>query len=231
MQLRAYLGILRRFWWLLLALPLLVGAVSLVLELGQPQRYGSSARIMLSQEPQPQPEAAPFPDVNLSYSWQSTVYLLDDLPQVVASRRFAEDVSQLLASQGTSLPPEAVQGSISVNVLHRAVQLSASAPSPELPPLLVQSAVEALRTNGLNYWGRPGAGTGIAIAVIDPPGTAAPLRGMRQVVLNVGLRVALALAAAVGLVFLLHYLDDRLRDRRQVEDGLGMRVVGVIPKE
>jgi capsular polysaccharide biosynthesis protein len=44
-------------------------------------------------------------------------------------------------------------------------------------------------------------------------------------------RVALALAASIGLAFLVNYLDDRLRSPRQAEQWIGARVLGVIPKE
>jgi capsular polysaccharide biosynthesis protein len=47
----------------------------------------------------------------------------------------------------------------------------------------------------------------------------------------VGLRAALALAAAVGLALLAHALDDRLRSAAQAEEWLGAQVLAVIPKE
>ncbi|NTU81160.1 MAG: hypothetical protein HGA45_17555, partial [Chloroflexales bacterium] len=78
--------------------------------------------------------------------------------------------------------------------------------------------------------GRAPAG-GLQVAILDPPGEAARLGGPRDLVREVGLRVALALAAGLGLAFLANYLDDRLRSPRQAEQWLGARVLGVIPKE
>ena len=46
---------------------------------------------------------------------------------------------------------------------------------------------------------------------------------------EIGLRTAAALFVALGLAFLLDYLDDRLRDRRQIETFLGAPVLGEIP--
>jgi len=43
------------------------------------------------------------------------------------------------------------------------------------------------------------------------------------------LRILLAFLVGVGIVFLLHYLDDSVRNRADVE-ALGMRVIGEIPR-
>jgi capsular polysaccharide biosynthesis protein len=50
-------------------------------------------------------------------------------------------------------------------------------------------------------------------------------------VLNTAVRTGLGLAAGIGLAFLLHYLDTRLRSRTDVEEWLGLPVVGTIPPE
>jgi capsular polysaccharide biosynthesis protein len=36
---------------------------------------------------------------------------------------------------------------------------------------------------------------------------------------------------AIGLAFLLNYLDNTIREERQVEALLGIQVLGVIPEE
>jgi capsular polysaccharide biosynthesis protein len=232
MQLRRYVGILRRFWLLLVLLPLLVGALSLALELREPPRYGATARLVVSQTPRLSGAEVPFADFNLNHSWLSSEFILDDIPLVVTSRAFATDVSALLAEQGYVIAPEAAQAGLSASTLHRSVTLSAVADSPEHATALAQGAAAALQANGLRYWSRADEiDTGLSIAVLDPAGGAALLNGPRQLVRAVGLRVALALAAAVGVAFLWYYLDDRLRDRQQVEEWVEMPVIAVIPKE
>jgi capsular polysaccharide biosynthesis protein len=232
MQLRRYVGILRRFWLLLVLLPLLVGALSLALELREPPRYGATARLVVSQTPRISGEEVPFADFNLNHSWLSSEFILDDIPLIVPSRAFAEDVSALLAEQGHTIAPEAAQAGLSASTLHRSVTLSAVADNPEHAAALAQGAAEALQANGLRYWSRADEfDTGLSVAVLDPAGGAALLNGPRQLVRAVGLRVGLALAAAVGIAFLWYYLDDRLRDRQQVEEWVGVPVVAVIPRE
>jgi capsular polysaccharide biosynthesis protein len=168
----------------------------------------------------------------LSHSWLGSEFIVDDLPQVVTSRAFAEDVSELLVAQGYEIAPEQVQYGMEAEVLHRLVTIDVTADQPQQAEAMARGAVEALQVNGLRYWDRAsGEDNGLSIAVLTPATPAASLQGTSQLVLEVGLRVALALAAAIGIAFLWYYLDDTVRDQRQAEAWIGMPVVGVIPKE
>lgn len=234
MQLRYYLTILKRFWIGIVALPLLVGVLSLGAGMQQPQRYGASARVMISQTPliPVQPDTLADVDLNYHHSWMASEFILDDIPQVVSSRVFAQDVSTLLAAHQIAVPPEVVQAGLRAEKFHRAVTIHSNAETPALAVALVDGAVAALQANGLKYWNRaPAEGTGLSVAVLDPVRAVGPLHSTRQLIINVGMRVGLALAAAVGLAFLLHYLDTTIRDERQAEEWLGVQVLGVIPEE
>lgn len=232
MQLRYYVAILRRFWVPILALPLFVGLLSLAIAVRQPEQYGATARLLVTQTPRLQNPASDFPDFNLQYSWSSSEFILDDLPQVIRSATFAGDVSAWAREQGYEIPPAAIQGGLSAETLHRSITLTGVNGNPETASAMVRGAVEVLQAKGLAYWNRATPdGNGLTIALLDLPGTAAPLGSTRQMVLNVALRVLLAFAAAVGLAFLLHYLDDRVRDAQQVEELMDLQVVGVIPRE
>jgi capsular polysaccharide biosynthesis protein len=48
-------------------------------------------------------------------------------------------------------------------------------------------------------------------------------------VAEIGLRTMAGLLGAIGLAFLLEYVDDRIRDRRQVESFMGTTVLAEIP--
>lgn len=233
MQLREYLSILRRFWPLIVALPLLAGGLSLALGLGRPQPYQASARIMVSLQPLDADFNADLPDYNNNYSWLTSEYMLDDLPQVVNSVAFAEDVRAVAAEEGYALQTEAIRGGLRAEVLHRSVVVVAVADSAEAALATVRGAVAALERNGLKYWERApaGEGGGMYVAVLDPPGGTGPVGGTRDLLVDIGLRAGLALAAALGLALLAHYLDDRLRGPRQAEQWTGLNVLAVIPKE
>jgi hypothetical protein len=225
MQLRAYLALLRRFWPLIVALPLLSGGLSLATALGQPARYQATVQLMITRSVIADGGAASLPDFNDSYSWTTTEFILDDLPQVVGSAAFAEDVR----ASGVDVPPAAIQGGLRAEVLHRAVYLSAVAATPDLALAIVNGAVGALQSRGLAYWGR-GVG-GLDVAVLNPPQASGVVGGPRAALLGAAVRAALGLAVAVGLALLLNYLDDRLRSPAQAEQWIGARVLATIPKE
>jgi hypothetical protein len=229
MQLRAYLAILRRFWPIILLLPLLAGGISLGLGLRQPTRHQATVRLMVARSLIDAERGASLPDFNDSYSWTTTEFILDDLPLVTGSAAFAQDVRAAVAAAGYDLTPEAIQGGLSAEVLHRSVYLSSVADTPEQATAVLLGAVEALQTRGLAYWGR-GEG-GLDVVILDPPRSAGTVGGWRAAVVSAAMRAALALAVAGGLALLAHYLDDRLRSASQAEQWTGARVLASIPKE
>jgi capsular polysaccharide biosynthesis protein len=66
------------------------------------------------------------------------------------------------------------------------------------------------------------------IRLIDPPTISQAGRSAREQ-LDLPLRIALALTAGVALAFLLHYLDDSVRERADLEK-LGVAVLGEVPR-
>ncbi|NJL05916.1 MAG: hypothetical protein HC911_13620 [Chloroflexaceae bacterium] len=237
MQLRLYLHILRRSWWLVLGLPVLVALLSTAAELRKPPRYAAFAQFMVSQEPfvladqAGNPEPA-FTDFNTLSSWQSTSYIIDDMPQVIASRAFALDVQALLTAQGYALDIGEVQHHIQAERVHRAINITTESGNPDTAQALARAAVQVMAEQGLRYWDRDEQDTnGLRIGVLDPGSPAVQLSTRSRLIVNVGLRTALALGAAIALAFLVYYLDDRLHDGLQAEAWLGVPVVGMIPKE
>ncbi len=234
MQLRYFLSLLRRFWAPVLVLPLLVGGFSGFLELRRPVPYVATAQVMVTQKPHVHIQDSRFPDFNLISSWQSSEYILDDMPQVVQSMALAQDVSDWLQAQGMEVAPVTIQAGLRGERFHRSVTISSQAATPELATQMLAGTIASLQEHGLKYWNRaPNNGEdGLSVAVLNPATQAAPARSTQQMLLHVALRVALALGAGVGLAFLLHYLDDRLRDEYQVAALLdGIEVIGVIPEE
>jgi hypothetical protein len=229
MQLRAYMALLRRFWPMILLLPLITGGVSLGLAMRQPARYKATVRLMIARSVIATGTAASLPDFNDSYSWTTTEFILDDLPQVIGSATFAKDVQAAVGAAGLSVAPTAIQGGMSVEVLHRAIYLTAVADTPDIAMAVVRGAVGALQSQGLSYWGR-GLG-GLNIATLDPPQATGTIGGMTDRLSNAALRAALGLVVALGLALLITYLDDRLRSPAQAEQWTGARVLASIPKE
>lgn len=229
MPLYAYVALVRRRWPLVVLLPLVVAALSLASALNQPTMYATTAQLLVTIEP-PTNAASALPAFDENATWITTEYLLDDIPAVIGSTLFAQDVSTLLATAGYPLDLGAIRGGLRPEVTHRSLRLTATAATPEAAAALVRSAVTALEQGGLRYWGRRAEG-GLLVVQLDPPSPAAPVGSLRDLVVNVGLRTALALAAGLGLAVAAHALDDRLRSSRQAETWIGARVLGVIPDD
>ncbi|MBP1464550.1 hypothetical protein EYB53_002395 [Candidatus Chloroploca sp. M-50] len=229
MHLREYIALLLRYWPVLVLLPLLTAGLSTLTLLGRTPVFQTTVRLMVTQAPEPDPEL-PLPPLDVGTTWLTTAYILDDLPAVISSALFATDVQAAMAAQGYALEVPAIQGGLRVETTHRSVLLSATAATPELAVAMAQAAVTSLREGGLVYWGRDPAG-GLQVQVIDPPGAAASSQSLTGLVREVGLRVALALVAAVGIALGLAYLDDRIYHARQAERWTGAPVLAVIPEE
>ena len=90
MELRAYWRVIRRYLPLILGLPLLVGLAYPLLSTPPPPAYAAGMRFVVGIQPEEPPDDQYTYD--RYYTWLTAEYLIDDLSEVVKSRRFAEDV-------------------------------------------------------------------------------------------------------------------------------------------
>jgi len=231
MELRNYARIVWRSWPLVLGLPLLVAVLTVALAFLLPSRYTITAAVLVTQRPIGVREGQiTLPDENNFNSWAASEFVVDDLLQVVETRRFADDIAAWLQAQhGVALEPERIQEGLEAERRHRMLYLHATAASAEHPRLIAQGAIAMLRENGLAYWDREES-TSLEVAELEVPEEAEPEQGLAGLLLNVALRSILALVLAVGIAFLRHYLDGSLYSGSEVET-LGLEVVGVIPRD
>jgi capsular polysaccharide biosynthesis protein len=225
MELRAYWRIIYRRWWIVVLLPLIVVAASFLL---RPQTtHGALANLRLAVGIVPENSDGKFYTYDRYYSWLTAEYLADDLSEIVRSRVFADDVSKHLERLGARVSPGQIQGATNPQKQHRLLSISVSA-ATEMEALDIANAiVDTLRENGGTYMAQLSA-QNAALSVIDPPALV-PVGPSTREKLDLPLRGLLALAAALGLAFLLEYLDDSVRAATDVE-GMGLAVLGEIPK-
>jgi capsular polysaccharide biosynthesis protein len=206
MELYHYLGILRRRWQLVAAVPLLAALISLGAALLQPPRYGATARLLVTR-----PNVAVDAEDTLAY----------DLPAIVGGKPFAADVAAELARRGHPVDQALVENALHAENQKHVVYLSATAGDPSEAAAIVQAAVDLIRANGLRYWGDPSATPerpGINVAVQDLPAAGAQINGPRAVALDIALRALLGLLAGVGMAFALHYLAEGRAAAMMIED-------------
>jgi hypothetical protein len=203
MELRLYLAILRRRWWILVALPLLVAIISGVVAASQPARYGTTVRLLITRGPIAGAGAAGLTD-------QGEDKTALDLPAIISGATFRSDLASELARQGRPIDAAALAGALSGIRQDNVVTIAISAARPEEAVAIGPALVALLKANGLRYWGdtraAPGA-TGLNVGVLDLPGQAVLLNGPRAILADVALRTLLALIVAVALVFGMHYLS------------------------
>jgi len=152
---------------------------------------------------------------------------VDDMGEIVRSQRFAEAVSRRLADQGVSVPAAAIGASTQPGKLHRILTVNVSWGDPTQLKAIAE-AVAATVTEGSAEFFSQFSAEEADIRLIDPPAIAQVGRSAREQ-LDLPLRIALALAAGVALAFLLHYLDDYVRERADLEK-LDIVVLGEVPR-
>jgi len=222
MELRLYWSIIRKRLGIVLAL---LGVVFVSYVAFQPTvASGYVAQMRFVVGVRPEPATDDYYRYDRYYTWLTAEYLVDDLAEVVKSQAFAGDVARLA---GLEVPVGAIQGATSAGKLHRILQVSITWHDAAQLERIANAVVETLQTRGHVYFAQL-ATDEAAVAVIDPPTIHAVGASLRQR-LDLPLRLLLALAAGVGLAFLLEYLDDSVRGRADLA-ALGLPVLGEIPR-
>lgn len=204
MELYHYLTILRRRWYLVLAVPLLVALISLAAAVARPPRYGVTANLLVTRSNLGDRSLAS--PINLDVE-DRVAY---DLPAIVGSPAFARDVVEELARRGHPLSLAVVEPALHAENDRQLLHISATTANPADAVPIVEATVALIKTNGLRYWGdqrATPADPGINVAVLDLPAQATLLNGPRPIAIEVALRALVGLVAGIGLAFTLHYLS------------------------
>jgi len=227
MELRTCWHIILRRWWLPVGLALAVGILTLVMQRPwspRPATYSATMRFKVGLRPERIPGVYTY---DRYYTMLTSEYLVDDLGEIVRSQLFATAVSQRLAEQGISVPAGAIGASTQPGKLHRILTVTVSW-GDQAQLRAIADAVAATLTGGsADFFGQFSAEEA-DIRLIDPPVIGRVGRPAREQ-LDLPLRILLALAAGLGLAFLLDYLDDSVRDRADLE-RLGLAVLGEVPR-
>lgn len=225
MELREYWHIIRRRWWLPLALAAIVALAWLATNKPwqpRPPVYNTSLSFSVGIRP----EQAGDSEENY-YVALTSEYLIDDLAEVVRGSEFAAAVSERLAMQGISVPSGAIQGSTQTGELHRILQVSMTWGQPDELTAIADAVIATLQEESARFMPRLFAQNAAAY-LIHRGGPAQSGPGLRER-LDLPLRLILALLAGLVLSFLWHYLDTRVRERTDLEE-MGLSVLGEIPR-
>jgi len=227
MELRQYFAIVRRRWWLPVALMAVVLLASLFLRPSRAPQYYVSMRFSMGVAPEPlRPDTYNY---DRYYTYLTSEYLVDDFSEVVKSAAFAQAVSDRLArgANPIQVPAGAIQGSTQTGKLHRILSVHIVWGNPDQLRLIADAVVKTLQEDNARFFAQLGA-EGAQVFLLDPPNVGVVGAGLREK-LDLPIRLVLALTAGLALVFLAEYLDNTVRDRSEVE-AMGLRVLAEVPR-
>lgn len=225
MELHAYWNIIKRRWLLILIPAAVVLLAALLTYSPPPPLYNVGVRFIVGQPPT---EAAALEDEERLANWQTSEYVVNGLADWVRGLRFAQQVSERLATQGIDVPAFAIMGSMHADNTRSLMQVSlTSGGDPETLRQMMLAVIAVLQTeNGAalpQLYGQPAT-----LLVLDDPVVNGVNAGIRSQ-LDLPLRILLALGAGLGLAFLVEYLDPTLRRRQEIE-ALSLPILGEIPR-
>ena len=219
MELRLYLSILRRWWWLVLIPALVVGAVGLATYRRPHTTYGATVRFNASLPPAL--GSSGFDPTY--YSWLTSEYIVGGLSDWIKTSAFAQAVSDELAAQGKTLG-----ASFASDYVRSQLVLFVNGGDPGSVKAAAEAAITVLQNRNAEAFPQLG-GANAAVTVLDVPTVNVSSPGLRSLI-DLPLRLGLGSAVGVALAFLAHTLDPFLRSKHEIE-ALGLKVLGEIPKQ
>ncbi|HID33404.1 MAG TPA: hypothetical protein EYP25_02350 [Anaerolineae bacterium] len=227
MELRTYLRILKRWWWIPVGLTALTLAFSLVtLKPWQPRppAYAKSMAFSVGVRPQQLPDQFTYDGY---YTALSSEYLIDDFSEIVKGSEFAGAVSKRLEDQGIAVTPGQIQGSTQTGELHRILTVTIYDSDPDRLTAIADAVAATMTEDAHRFMSRLLEDQG-AVYLVNRGGVV-PIGPSLKQRLDLPLRLALALLAGVGLAFLVNYLIPRVYTREDLE-ALDIQVLAEIPK-
>jgi len=224
MELRAFWNIFRRRWLLVLIPPLVVALFSAVTYQSPPAPgFNVGVNFIVAQSPSPGTELA---DEDRYYNWLGSEYIVNGLTDWAVSSNFKTAVSTQLAQENMEVPP----GSFSVNAdnVRSKLQLFIQHGDAETLGHIMNAAITVLSEQNADALPQLGGETAVLVLLDEPVVT--PLPRSLSSLLDIPLRIAIGIAAGLGLALLVEYLDPTIRSREEAE-AMGFAVLGEIPKD
>jgi capsular polysaccharide biosynthesis protein len=221
LRLPRFWAVVRRRWPVLVILPLLALGLAAYNYKHAAKSYtaGGEATVTSIAPPPPTPQG-----YDNYYRALASEAASDDLVRVVPGSVFAQAVSKRLQAEGQTYSPEEVQSALTATRVFRALTVNATTGDPNRSVAIDQAALEELAANGPSYFpNRP-----VALSIINYPAGAAA-KSLKSGVLAAGTFLA-GLLAAAAIALIVELFDTRLHDKREIEDQLGVPVVGTIPR-
>ncbi len=214
MELRQVLVVLRRRWWLVVGLPLVVFAGTLVQSANQPYTATVQAVILIPGDTETTGNAE-----------RPELMVLDDGPTLVTSPAFADMVEERLGSGSIAqgLDADDVHGALSAERYSRTLTVRATRADPD-EALAIGRVVANVLPDAVNGYLVAAGAQPATVEILRRPTEAIRDLTNRSVILVV--QTLVALVAGAGLAALAASLDDRLYADTDVVERVGLPVIG-----
>jgi capsular polysaccharide biosynthesis protein len=231
MELREYWSIIRRRWWIPVAITVVALIASTVVGFRGATAFQTDMRLAVSTIPTPDPNGTLYYDPTY-YSNLDSEYLADDMSEFMSSRAFADEVHREMANGSTPMDVDinSIMTSTRAKKTHRFIDITLTTPTIEQGQAIAGSISRILSDpNHVSQYLTALTAYHAQMEIVTPPVTHranTPL-GLAS---EIGLRTLIGLLVGIGLVFLIDYLDPSVRTREEAERLLEMPVLGEIPK-
>lgn len=224
MELRAFYSIFRRRWLLALIPPLVVALFSVATYQSPPAPgFNVGVNFIVGQPPTPGAELA---DQDRYYNWLGSEYIVNGLTDWAVSSNFKTAVSNQLAQENMAVAPGSF--SVSADNVRSKLQLFIQHGDAETLGHIIDAAITVLSEQNADALPQLGGETAVLVLLDEPVVT--PLPRSLSSLLDIPLRIAIGLAAGLGLALLVEYLDPTIRNRAEAE-AMGFAILGEIPKK
>ena len=231
MELRDYWSIIRRRWWLPVAIGLVALVASTVVGVRGAAAYKTEMRLAVSTIPTPNPNGTLYYDPTY-YSNLDSEYLADDMSDFMTSRAFADEVKRELATSSTpySVDTDVIMNATRAKKTHRFIDIAITTATAVQGAQIAGSISRILSDpNHVAQYLQALTAYNTRMTIVTPPDThrANTVPGL---ISEIALRTLIGLVVGIGLAFLVDYLDQSVRTRKEAENLLQLPVLGEIPR-
>jgi capsular polysaccharide biosynthesis protein len=235
MELRQYWNVIWKRRWLVLAIVGLTTILSAYMALRAGRTYEADVRFITRQAPTSDNNSYVVFTFDRYYNWFSSEFLVDDYTLIVQSDAFANAVhgimgDRLSLGRGSALTNADIKGAMEADRKNRELHVKVTASSRDEAVEFAKTVAMVLTDAKMKPIRGPMVDDKPVFTQIDEATPDEVKSSTNKEVINAAIRVAISIAAALALVFLLEYLDTSVRDARDAESLLDMPVLGAIPR-
>ncbi len=221
MELRTLLKILKRYWYLVVLPPVLVGVFTLITYRAPATAYASMLRFAVGYAPEQQTTSL----YDRKYpAWLTSEYIAGGLSDWAKTGDFAQAVAE---TAGNGITAGEVASSLVSDHLRSIVVLYLNGGDADRLTAIGTATIQVLQQRNNVVF--PQNGAGATVTALDGVVVAPAAPSLRNR-LDIPIRLALGLALGVVLAFLAWYFDPRIRDKADAE-AIGLNIIVEIPKK